>query len=597
MTIQRIRYGERLAGIPLTSWNRGAKATEWVEREIAQLPTDPVPDAPAPYLAMMLENDTGEDREPGEVVRIEDPMIKPEETVNGAAAYQYATAIAKGIDDAQNSIAILTQGGPYLGTLPAGFARYGIMRGAIVGIVWAIVNVTDEKHNFAFPEVGQFKLQSSGQGPVAIKWKPTGTGELTCMVQVGAIDQKWFGKSIDPIPRGTTDATIQLWEPNAAGTGLEDSGKTLDKVWFVWIAQETIEADKEVIVESIAGIRHVKDAECPDDNNLVMLWDGQGGGGIWTPGTYHAGEVRTRNRWTMVANKTTTDPPDPSQENEPSYLLPASPAWTPNTQTGVSYSGHRYDINALIEIDGYRVWLPEVGPTVRHSVWFSDITDPANPVVLSSQDLTPVQTTGWAEILIPSFLVDAGTDLEVLLETAKSASSGSWSYVWQYEGTSGDTDPGSNKYTRNSAHSELYISIQDKDSIDRTADLLQLKPGDQMTLTETEQSSRYDIYSVVNVTNNTTYFTIGVTRLGNGSAIRSGKEASIAAQIYASATDSPYVTLPNYWAGVDPGGVIEGFATNDLGNIVYTDDAHGVDLRAAVLNPSPDWDIVSYSSQ
>lgn len=54
----------------------------------------------------------------------------------------------------------------------------------IAGACLAYVNVTDADHRYAVPAASTYVLQSSGIGPARILFKPTGTGEKMCAVQL-----------------------------------------------------------------------------------------------------------------------------------------------------------------------------------------------------------------------------------------------------------------------------------------------------------------------------------------------------------------------------------------------------------------------------
>lgn len=77
-------------------------------------------------------------------------------------------------------------------TEPVRESTHGILRVAcksgklervqVSGVVRAWVNVTDEDHWFADAEVGSHVLESNNRGPHKITYKPSGTGELECVV-------------------------------------------------------------------------------------------------------------------------------------------------------------------------------------------------------------------------------------------------------------------------------------------------------------------------------------------------------------------------------------------------------------------------------
>lgn len=64
--------------------------------------------------------------------------------------------------------------------LPYGVEEYGELQ--VSGVCIARVNVLDANHTHAKPKDGETYLESAAEGPLAILDKPTGTGELECVV-------------------------------------------------------------------------------------------------------------------------------------------------------------------------------------------------------------------------------------------------------------------------------------------------------------------------------------------------------------------------------------------------------------------------------
>lgn len=112
------------------------------------------------------------------------------------------------------------------GDTPDGTRPFGIVlqdmptaaidRAQVSGVCVALVNVTDESHDYAVVASGELVLQSAGTGPVRILYKPTGTGEKTCAVLFTATASGLVGGCLaeNHPGRGTAfDIHLGTWSP------------------------------------------------------------------------------------------------------------------------------------------------------------------------------------------------------------------------------------------------------------------------------------------------------------------------------------------------------------------------------------------------
>ena len=116
-----------------------------------------------------LLNSSGSDRARGEILRF-----------NG-----------KSIEELDNDFLWL------VGDVPTADGFFGILREPIqddaVGLVqvsgccMATIDVSDTGHTYAIPVAGDYLLASADAGPIEIIYKPSGTGELECVVRFAGV--------------------------------------------------------------------------------------------------------------------------------------------------------------------------------------------------------------------------------------------------------------------------------------------------------------------------------------------------------------------------------------------------------------------------
>ena len=317
---------------------------------------------------------------------------------------------------------------------------------------------------------------------------------------------------------------------------------------------------------------------------------------VWSEGgtPYPERQLVSDGGFSWIALRDTSEKPIGAEE-APAWALPDSPSWTNRTTSSApSYTGLQVTIPDMATIVSIRVWIPEVDPAnITYRIWVGDITDPDRYTLVFSQDLTTVALeVGWLTINFTGALWLPGTKLEFTLEALKTAGSDTqWSADWDYDGT-GSGDPDENKFTRNGGHTILNISKTDVNDGNQGANLLLLKPGDELRVEERNTPSRWDQYTVTDpVEDNGSWVLVPVVRIDDGGTVRTNT-CTITATIRAAAGDMPYVELTDYWVDNLPAGaIVKGFAVTAAEDIEASldDNAYGMDLFGTYIFVSEDW--------
>jgi hypothetical protein len=116
-----------------------------------------------------VKNDSGAARRRGEVLEFTDLAFT---NLDGGHGW-----LVGGEPALENGFGVL------LNPIPDG--KLGNEDCQISGACIALVDVSDEGHQYAEVVAGEYVLQSAASGPVRIVWKPSGTGEKTCFVMLG----------------------------------------------------------------------------------------------------------------------------------------------------------------------------------------------------------------------------------------------------------------------------------------------------------------------------------------------------------------------------------------------------------------------------
>jgi hypothetical protein len=127
----------------------------------------PEPTRPRQTDVIKLKNNSGADRSRGEILRINGKAI-----TNLSDEHLWLIGSAP-TDDG------------YFGILKEPIRNGGIGQVQVSGCCMAMIDVADADHTRAKSVASQYVLESSDDGPIEIIYKPSGTGELECVVRFG----------------------------------------------------------------------------------------------------------------------------------------------------------------------------------------------------------------------------------------------------------------------------------------------------------------------------------------------------------------------------------------------------------------------------
>lgn len=264
---KRVVKGSRIAGIDADSWNEFVDTAAAVKR-LAPAITRPRPQSSlATAITVEARNDSGGDWEAAfPIVRFTTPPITPAD--RASVIYQGVQLEADDPDSTNAHWGVMQ--GP---------ARSGEQRQVVVsGLTWCKVDVTDEDHTAAAPVSGDADKLESGDAGAAIVYKPSGTGELDCIVLlgVGGVSAapalgRW-GVCVEGIPAayvvpfGDLPAAIQA-SIDAAYDGY-DTGEAGEDV-EIFMAPEG--AVQRVSVFEVEGLDETTSGFVYDGNYLVIV--------------------------------------------------------------------------------------------------------------------------------------------------------------------------------------------------------------------------------------------------------------------------------------------------------------------------------------
>jgi hypothetical protein len=136
-----------------------------------------------------------------------------------------------------------------------------IDRAQMSGVTIALVNVGDAGHGYAEVVSGDPVLHSAVSGPVRILYKPSGTGEKTCAVLLGAADPAWECGKLDAEMSYDGTVTVSIWRWN--GSAMADTTLNVTaRDWLLSSGQTIASGKRVVIVRHPTGQWFVVGAQC-----------------------------------------------------------------------------------------------------------------------------------------------------------------------------------------------------------------------------------------------------------------------------------------------------------------------------------------------
>jgi hypothetical protein len=205
-TYQRLVKGEKLPGIPTTTWNAMVSAIEWVERNRLRLGTERfTPESSG----VNVKNNSSDDIDAGGVLGLGAPLITVSDNLS---AFKEAASFVGASPTSPDHVGNF---GICLEPIPAG----KIGKCAISGIAICKIQVDSSSHQqYADIRHGRTdKLIARYSGAAEILWKESGTGDKWAIVNLGPLVQQAYQGKLTGGLTSTAAATLDVWTHSTAG--------------------------------------------------------------------------------------------------------------------------------------------------------------------------------------------------------------------------------------------------------------------------------------------------------------------------------------------------------------------------------------------
>jgi hypothetical protein len=203
----------------------------------------PEPTRPRQTDIIKLKNSSGASRSRGEILRINGKAI-----TNLSDEHLWLIGSAP-TDDG------------YFGILKEPIANGSIGQAQVSGCCMATIDIADANHTRAKAVASQYVLESSDDGPIEIVYKPSGSGELECVVRFGSDSGSLFGFRVNSgFSSGQTQAKIY----RLAGASFGDFIGTFTLYDPTRWATGFLAGDIGLCQKS-GGLYYAIQAPCPDD--------------------------------------------------------------------------------------------------------------------------------------------------------------------------------------------------------------------------------------------------------------------------------------------------------------------------------------------
>jgi hypothetical protein len=160
----KVSPGSPIRAVPASIWNNMVDAGRaFADRQLSS--GGPSPTRARPTDLLKLKNSSGAMRRKGEILKIGGKVI---DDITDEHIWLDGVEVT---DDCR------------FGILKEPAESDEVVTAQVSGVCIALVNVTDEEHQFAKPVEDEYVLESDGSGPLEILYAPEGTGELECVVK------------------------------------------------------------------------------------------------------------------------------------------------------------------------------------------------------------------------------------------------------------------------------------------------------------------------------------------------------------------------------------------------------------------------------
>ena len=309
-----------------------------------------------------------------------------------------------------------------------------------------------------------------------------------------------------------------------------------------------------------------------------MHWQGR-----YVAKTYKSGMVVSDGPWTMVANKETNDSAGPYPIGDESYLA-AGATYAPlaDTVKNVVFGTRIKQVQSPVFIRGYKI---DVIDTFSYRVFF--VQDPLNSPIVVELDSFTATATETLEVNLGRLPVGAGDSFDIVaVINEPDPTPTEWTGDWDYDTPPVAVIPPAGVILQaNDNPASLRVSILDNTATDRSAELSPLSNGDTI-------SDGASVWTITNSVDNGTWFdfTVSPNQQSPTDGLRTFTFGTTTPTAITIGSDA------DYWVG---NANIRGIHTVDGGysDIVEDDNAYSIDLQVQDAYVSPDWEVVSYSSE
>lgn len=322
--------------------------------------------------------------------------------------------------------------------------------------------------------------------------------------------------------------------------------------------------------------------------------------GAWFLSTYYRGDQVEDEGWLMTCNaeEGTEERAGPQIHGGETFIFPETPTWTMVQATGL-VKQHMQIVMEPNLCQQFRVWPALVGPLINHYMEVIIRRGGAGDIPVSRTYFNPFLIAGqWNVLQFADAPLPDGTLVDVnyfVIDASTETSLGPYDYI--YEGAVQNGGPPSGQWNVSNQRDILRISKTDADGFDRSAELLNGKPGSRVLFVvegAIELSQEYFVLSdpidlgdyveyLVNIIQASGAIDAGARCLGSG--------------IIPTPQATDYVKILNYFPGGNP---VWGTCTTSLeiGGVPQAEPnttGFGMDVGAAPGIISDKWDYNNYS--
>jgi len=244
-----------------------------------------------------------------------------------------------------------------------------------------------------------------------------------------------------------------------------------------------------------------------------------------------------------------------------------------------------------------KVKVPEVGPHTTYKL-YSIITDAEGNAVTNQITLPTLTDDTWIKVREERHAISVGQELLLVLQSIKTSTSDTVTGKWDFTNNDGSLNtPTVANWNHNYSNTLVRVHKTDKDTDDRTTDLLSVVVGSIITIHDEAVPPNSYTYNVTSITDGGDSIDYGVileSRIGIG--FIPGTTTTITIDVPVLSNTS-YLDGANYFLTHQPTfATVSGYlAKNGVVDDTKTNDAFSVDIVFQEGSRSPDWDTIAYS--